>query len=105
MTRVPDRRLQDGTAADRRKGTKLRFLRPAYFVWVAVPLALVGIYQLYGLPHAIWSYSYRGGETGFASRWYTRCTFVGPYGAFTVPASEGSCGWVLFVKDSLEADR
>lgn len=104
MTRAPDRR--PGTAASgSRKATRVRLLRPAYFVWIAVPLALFGIYQLYGLPHVIWSYSYNGGESGFASRWYTRCIFIGPYGAFTVPASDGRCGWVLFAKDSLEAAR
>lgn len=70
-----------------------------------MPLVLVGTYQLYGLPHVIWSYSYHGGESGFVSRWYTRCTFIGPYGEFAIPASDGRCGWILFAKDTREADR
>ena len=77
---------------------KPTLLRPAYFAWIAVPAILFGIYRLYGLPHAIWSYEFYGSHANFASRHYTRCTFRGPYGAFTVPATDGRCGWVLFRK-------
>ena len=76
-----------------------RLIRPSFFVWVLVLIGAWAVYQHYGLPHFIWSYSYRGGESGFASRYYTRCTFVGPYGAFSVPAEDGSCGWVAFFRN------
>lgn len=75
---------------------KPRLLRPSYLAWTIVPAILFGFHQLYGLPHAIWSYEFRGSYTDFASRHYTRCTFVGPYGAFTVPATDGQCGWFVF---------
>jgi hypothetical protein len=77
---------------------KLRFWRASYLVWLVVPPLAYGIFVLYGLPHVIWSYSFHGGEQGFGSRYYTRCTFIGPYGEFTVAASGGSCGWVNFFK-------
>lgn len=73
-----------------------RLIRPRYFVWIAGVLAGIAAYQLYGLPHVIWSYSFRGGENGFASRWYVSCTFTGPHGVFTVPATDGECGWIAF---------
>lgn len=73
----------------------------SYFAWVIVPLALYGGYRLYGLPHVIWSYEYEsaGGRSpwDFEGRRYVNCTFVGPYGAFTVPADRGRwCGVVAF---------
>lgn len=77
---------------------KPRLLHASYLVWIVVPIAVVGIYQLYGLPHPIWSYEFHGTHGDFASRHYTSCTFIGPYGAFTVPATDGRCGWVLFRK-------
>ena len=71
---------------------KVRFLRLGYFVWVLALAAGVLAYLAWGLPHAIWSYSYYGGERGdFASRHYVRCTFVGPYGVFTLGPSTGRC--------------
>jgi hypothetical protein len=59
---------------------------------------MIGTYQLYGLPHAIWSYEFHGSYTDFSSRHYTRCTFIGPHGVFAVPATDGRCGWLLFRK-------
>lgn len=94
---------------------KVRFLRASYFVWIIGPLAAYASYQAFGLPHVIWSYSFRGGERGatiggepeatdFASRWYTRCTFVGPYGAFTTHPTDGACPWFAFRKSSDVSD-
>ena len=77
---------------------KSRRWRAAYLLWIAGPMLAFGIYKVWGLPHVIWSYSFQGGKAGFASRVYTSCTFVGPYGAFTTPATEGSCGWIAFFK-------
>lgn len=74
-----------------------RLLRLSYMLWIVGPLAVYGAYHTWGLPHAIWAYSYVGGSD-FSDRRYITCTFTGPYGEFTVPASNGKCGWVLFRK-------
>lgn len=82
---------------------KVRFIRPVYFVWLVFPALMLGIYQLYGLPHVIWSYAWLHNSRSygdFESRHYTRCTFIGPYGAFTVRPDDGHCGWFLFAKRS-----
>lgn len=75
---------------------KPRFLRPSYFVWIIVPVALYAAYAIYGLPHLIWSYDFRGTYTDRANRFYTRCTFIGPYGAFTTYPTDGECPWFFF---------
>ena len=72
-----------------------------YLAWVVVPIALYGSYRLFGLPHVIWSYEYESASGrspwDFQGRWYKSCTFVGPYGAFTVPADHGRwCGVIAF---------
>ena len=75
----------------------LRFL-----IWLAVPLALYGGWQLYGLPHVIWAYEFIDNGRPYdltAKRHYLSCTFIGPYGAFTTPASGGRCGWVRLFKN------
>ena len=103
-----------GSANHPRSGAaKVRFLRASYFIWTLGPIAAYATYHAWGLPHVIWSYSFQGGKRGtesdFASRWYTRCTFVGPYGEFTTYPTNGSCPWLAFRKKSeatgeLEAD-
>lgn len=82
-----------------------RLFRLSYLIWIVVPLVLFGIYRAWGLPHFIWSYSFHGGETGFASRFYISCTFTGPHGVFTVPAKNGTCGWVIFRKESARSGQ
>lgn len=77
---------------------KPRLLRAGYFLWLLGPLAAFYVYAAHGLPHAIWSYNYLGGQHG-QPRFYTQCTFIGPLGAFTIPAKNGRCGWLLFRKD------
>jgi hypothetical protein len=77
-----------------------RLIRPSFFAWVPVLIAAWAAYEHYGLPHVIWSYSYRGGESGFSSRYYTRCAFIGPYGEFSLPAEDGNCGWIAFFRRS-----
>lgn len=78
---------------------KPRFWRASYLVWLIVPPVVYAVYALYGLPHVIWSYSFHGSGNGdYSSRYYTRCTFVGPYGGFTVSAHDGECGWISFFK-------
>jgi hypothetical protein len=78
---------------------KPRLLRLSYFAWVLAPMVMFGIYQLYGLPHAIWTYEFQGTHADWSSRWYTRCTFIGPYGEFTTYPAHGKCGWVAFFKE------
>jgi len=80
---------------------KVRFLRVSYFAWILLPAALFLAYLLFGLPHMIWSYDWldQGHSYGdFKNRHYTRCTFIGPYGAFTTYPTNGKCGWVLLRK-------
>jgi hypothetical protein len=75
----------------------------AVFFWIALPIAGYAAYSLYGLPHMIWSYRFHdNGDPNdpLVKRYYTDCTFVGPYGGFTVPASAGKCGWVKFFKQA-----
>lgn len=78
---------------------KPRFLRLSYFAWLVVPLTLYGSVLAWGLPHGCWSYSWidRGqGSNPFAHRYYTRCRYVGPYGAFDFHPSDGKCPWFRF---------
>lgn len=71
------------------------------FIWIVLPIAAYATYAIHGLPHAIWSYRYQspgGTRDPLAERYYLDCTFTGPYGAFTVPAENGRCGWFRFFK-------
>lgn len=72
-----------------------------FFLWVSVPILAFLAFQLYGLPHFRWSYSWRNDGQGynpFASRYYTSCTYIGPYETFTIRPSNGQCDWVIFSK-------
>ncbi len=83
--------------------TKPLLIRASYFAWVIAPVCLVLGYLILGLPHVIWSYAWRDQGQGYdphAFRYYTRCTFIGPYGAFTTYPTNGKCGWVRFFKES-----
>lgn len=76
-------------------------LRPAYFLWLIVPVAVWLLIGVFGLPHVIWSYDWNGGGRGYGGmegRHYTRCTYVGPHGAVTEHPGNGRCGWVRFAK-------
>lgn len=71
------------------------------FAWMVVPFVIYGGYHLFGLPHVIWTYQYESASGtspwDFEGRQYISCTFVGPYGAFTVPADQGQwCGVIAF---------
>ncbi len=84
----------------------VHFLRLSYFMWLIVPAAILLIYLIFGLPHMIWSYSWidKGqGYDPFATRYYTRCTYVGPYGNFTAHPNNGKCSWVRFRKKREQA--
>ena len=82
---------------------KPRLLRFSFFIWVIVPVAIYLAYLTFGLPHMIWSYEFRqigpaSTANPFAGRYYTRCTYIGPYGAFSSSASNGKCALVSFFK-------
>ena len=82
---------------------KIRFIRASYFIWLIVPVLLYAVYLHVGLPHMIWSYSWRDDGQGFnphADRYYQRCTYIGPYGAFTVFPVNGQRDWLLFQRKS-----
>jgi hypothetical protein len=73
----------------------------ALFFWIALPIGGYAVYSLYGLPHVIFSYSFFDNgdpHNSLAKRFYSECSFVGPYGTFDVPASNGKCAWVRFFK-------
>lgn len=73
-----------------------------YFIWIIIPASLYLTYLIIGLPHFIWSYSWQDNGTydPFAERFYTRCTFIGPYGEFTIHHPDnGKCGWIVFRKN------
>lgn len=79
----------------------VRFLRLHYFLWVLVPVGLWFVYITYGLPHMLWSYSWRDdgqGHDPMAERYYTRCTYVGPYGNQTILPRNGKCPFLRFEK-------
>ncbi|WP_386627513.1 hypothetical protein [Sulfitobacter geojensis] len=73
----------------------LRYL--SLFIWLGGAAALYGVYATKGLPHMIWRYEFRANGdryNPYAYRYYTSCTFWGPYGMFTREAENGRCGWV-----------
>ncbi len=83
----------------------VRFLRPSYFIWIFIPAGLWLAYITYGMPHMIWSYSWRDDGQGFdpfAARYYTRCTYVGPYGNQTVFPQNGHCPFLHFEKQAVQ---
>jgi hypothetical protein len=81
---------------------KPHLLRFSYFVWIVVPVVLYGAYAIWGLPHFIWSYEFRGSYSDWSRRHYTRCTFVGPYGSRTTYPVDGRCPWLLFTKEQVQ---
>ena len=68
-----------------------------FFAWVLVIAFTYQAYAAQGLPHFLWSYSFLDNGDRFnpyAERYYTSCTYIGPYGEFTVLAIGGKCEWV-----------
>lgn len=88
-----------------RRAPRPRLIKLSYFAWLVVPLGLWLAYDVLGLPHGLWSYSWIDQGQGmdpYAERYYTRCTFIGPYGVFTERAEYGRCAWVKFFKEGAE---
>lgn len=75
---------------------KPRLIRPVYFLWMFVPVFLYVAVLLFGLPHMVWDYRWRGGAHygDFAGRHYTFCRYVGVYGVFAHHPSDGRCPFV-----------
>ena len=81
---------------------KVRFLRFRDFIWLFFLLALYAAIQHGGLPHLRWEYSWRDQGQGYdpwADRYYTRCTYLGFYGAYTDHfPQDGQCALIRFLK-------
>ncbi|WP_306260371.1 hypothetical protein [Pararhizobium sp. IMCC21322] len=73
-------------------------IRPVYFVWVIVPIALYLAYQIYGTPYLNWSYDFYsdGGNDPFAERHYTRCTYTNFRTEITIHPGDGNCPRIKF---------
>jgi hypothetical protein len=84
---------------------KPRLLRPAYFAWIVVPATLYAAYATLGLPHLVWSYDYANAGASWSNTHFTRCTYLGPYGAITIRPADGSCAWVAFFKSPASTAR
>jgi hypothetical protein len=72
-------------------------------LWLLAPLTAYGVYAAYGLPHVIYEYQFishsaRPTYSTSVPRTYLSCTFIGFYGSYTVPATNGTCDWVRFFK-------
>lgn len=62
--------------------------------WLVAVGAVYWVYQSYGLPNLLWSYSFIDNDDRYnphIKRFYTSCTYLGPYGAFTQDARNGRC--------------
>ena len=78
---------------------RAQFLRPSYFVWILVPLIAGAVYFAWGAPHLIFSYDFRSASYDpfiKGGRYYERCTYYGPFGAFTTYPTNGRCNWLLW---------
>ena len=78
-----------------------RFLRLSYFVWLILPAIGIVVWRVCGLPAIVWSYTFldNGARNDpFADRAYVSCTYVSSYGVQTVPATDGACPAIRFLK-------
>ncbi|MEO1105905.1 MAG: hypothetical protein AAFW98_19600 [Pseudomonadota bacterium] len=66
-----------------------------------IPVSLWLAHSAYGLPHLRWSYTYLDNGRPydpFVPRYYTRCSYAGPYGDVTVRPADGQCPVIRFFK-------
>lgn len=78
---------------------KPQLVRPAYFVWLVMPVILYALYLAVGLPALRWSYRWTpSAQESGDGRFYTRCTYLGFQGALTVRPSDGRCDLIRFSK-------
>lgn len=81
---------------------KPRFIRLSYFIWLIVPAGLVAAQLTAGLPAILWRYEFVSSGNRyipFDERYFTSCTFWGPYGLHKAPAHDGRCGVIRFFKE------
>lgn len=71
-------------------------VRLNYFMWVLIPAAAFAAYLWLGLPHIIWRYQFSGSYSDLSSRTYHQCTWWGPYGRITQPATNSTCALIRF---------
>ncbi|MCQ0989213.1 hypothetical protein, partial [Jiella marina] len=81
---------------------RVPLLRPAYFIWIALPAALYAGYLALGDPYVIWSWtaSSAGGHgyPTFRAGNHITCTYVGWPGTLREPAEGGQCALLRFSK-------
>lgn len=77
-------------------------IRPVFFIWVVVLIALWLAMQVLGSPYLNWSYDFRsaGGNDPFAERYYTRCTYTNFSDEITIHPGNGNCPRIKFFKQS-----
>lgn len=76
-------------------------IRPVFFIWAIVPVALYMAYHTTGLPipYLNWSYDFRiaDGFDPWAERAYTRCTYASPsLDYITIYPADGYCPRIKF---------
>ena len=75
-------------------------IRPVFFFWVLVPLALYAAYHTVGLPvpYLNWSYDFRATSIDpWAERFYTRCTYASlTLDYITIHPTDGHCPRIRF---------
>jgi hypothetical protein len=75
---------------------KLRYLRILYFAWLLVPPVIYMAVATHGLPHLVWKTQ---GINYPSGRFHSRCTYVGPYGTYTVQFPKaGDCPIIRLFK-------
>ncbi|MEO1688251.1 MAG: hypothetical protein AAFU61_10130 [Pseudomonadota bacterium] len=68
-------------------------------LWLLVPAALWLAATLWGTPHVLLSYTYRGAEGRWipaAERVHRDCAYVGWTGRRSAAAYHGRCAWLRF---------
>ena len=88
---------------------RARLIKPSYLIWLLMLGGLYGASTIWGLPHLRATYDFQ--TTGsrydpFADRYYTRCTYWGPNGSFTVRfPPHGHCAIIrLFTSQSKHSE-
>ena len=88
---------------------RVRFFKSSYFVWLLLLGGAYGASQIGGLPHLRFSYDFQTAGNRydpFAQRFYTRCTYWGPHGKFTIhfPANSECALFRFFTANSEHAE-
>ena len=71
------------------------------FLWLLVPVALWLAVTVFGTPHLLISYTYRGVEGRFVpsvEHIHRDCRYVGWTGRRQAAAHQGRCAWIRFYR-------